>query len=96
MVSTPASRRKTAGITVGGAVNDYLQGKSPEEVLLNAAFSGGAGEIDQYTSKYTKTNPDIMSALFAAGADTMIDKNDAEEEKSEWILISEVVYAFYS
>jgi len=37
-----------------------------------------------------------MVILFAAGADTMIDKNDAEEEKSEWILISEVVYAFYS
>lgn len=78
-----ASHLGTAAITGSGAVTDYMQGKSVEEILLNAVSSAEVGKIGQYTSKHTKTNPDIMSTLFAAGADTMIDKNDEEEEKKK-------------
>jgi hypothetical protein len=76
-----ASHLGTAAITGSGVVTDYMQGKSAEEIVLNSIFSAGVGKFGQYNSERTKTNPDIMSALFAAGADTMIDKNDAEEEK---------------
>ena len=76
-----ASHLGTAAITGSGVVSDYLQGKSAEEIVLNSISSAGLGKLGRPVSEYTKTNSDIMSTLFAAGADTAVDKRDVEQDK---------------
>ena len=78
-----ASHLGTAAITGSGALNDYLQGKSAEEIFWGSVFSVGIGKLGQNFGRYTGTSSDMMSALFAAGADTAIDKHDAENEKKK-------------
>lgn len=76
-----AAHLGTAAITGSGVVTDYMQGKSADEIFFNSMFSFGAGKFGQHIGKHTKTSPDIMSALSAAGADTMVDKRDEEDKK---------------
>ena len=78
-----ASHLGTAAITGSGVVTDYMQGKSAEEIFWGSIFSTGIGKLGQNFGRYTGTSSDMMSALFAAGADTAIDKYDVENEKKK-------------
>lgn len=71
----------TAGITAGGAIDDYLKGKSPEEILFNSGISWGAGKVGQISGKDFGLNESFMSALFSSIWDTYKDKEDNENGK---------------
>lgn len=73
----------TAGITVGGAVDDYLQGKSPEEILFNSMLAGLAGKAGQRFGEEIGANSSSIATLFAASADTFSDKRDVEKENKK-------------
>ena len=76
-----ASHLGTAAITGSGALNDYLQGKSAEEILWNSILSYGSGKVGQKVGENTGSNPSFNSALFSALADTISDKKEAEKNK---------------
>ena len=78
-----ASHLGTAAITGSGVVTDYMQGKSAEDILLNAIFTGMAGKGGKAAGGYIKLNPEITSGLVAAGADTYIDQSDNENKKQK-------------
>ena len=73
----------------------FLYAKNVSKALLEQALnriggkygashlisSAGLGKLGRPVSEYTKTNSDIMSTLFAAGADTAVDKRDVEQDK---------------
>ena len=76
-----ASHLGTAAVTGSGVVDDYLQGKTAEDILLNSIISTGTGKVGQKIGEDIDVNPSVFSTLLAAGTDTAIDKNDAEKEK---------------
>ena len=78
-----ASHLGTAAITGSGVVEDYLHGKTTEEILLNGGLTWGAGKLGQFGGKQYGLDPTISSILSAAIMDTVNDKIDAEKEKRE-------------
>ena len=56
-----ASHLGTAAITGSGALNDYLQGKSAEEILWNSILSYGSGKVGQKCwREYGSNRPSIQ------------------------------------
>ena len=80
-----ASHLGTAAVTGSGVVEDYLQGKTAEEVLIQGGFSWGAGKFGQVLGKATDLDSTITSILGAAMVDTVNDKKDNKKEKQEVI-----------
>ena len=78
-----ASHLGTAAITGSGVVEDYLHGKTTEEILLNGGLTWGTGKLGQFGGKRYGLDPTISSILSAAIMDTINDKIDAEKEKRE-------------
>lgn len=71
----------TAGITVGGALSDALQGKNLDEI---ASSNGGALLLGKGGSKVGKVwglNTQVTTILGASIVDTVNDKKDNEKER---------------